>query len=190
MNPINSPQQALCRLIAGNREYLNSCRNPANISRAAREATARNGQPPYAVVLTCSDSRVPPEHIFSAGIGDLFVVRTAGNVVGNFELGSIEYGTEHLGAPIILIMGHSHCGAVSAALEGHTDGYIEDVVHEIQLGLNGTSDETTAIYNNILHSKNRVMESEIIRKLLTAGRVAIVCAKYDMASGKVEFFNC
>lgn len=184
------PNQALGRLVSGNEIYLRSCYNPADISTAVRMETAMNGQKPYAVVLTCSDSRVPPEHIFSVGIGELFIVRTAGNVVGDFELGSIEYAVEHLGVPLVLVMGHSQCGAVAAALHDHSKGYIEDVIHEIQLGLYGATDEETAVYNNILHSKQRVMESVIIQKYLHTGRIAIVCAKYDIASGRVEFFQC
>ena len=89
------PTEALRRLIAGNESYITSCRNPAEISCERRMETSENGQEPYAVILTCSDSRVPPEHIFSAGIGELFVVRAAGNVVGDFEIGSIEYAVQH-----------------------------------------------------------------------------------------------
>ena len=188
MNRYYTPQQSLNLLIQGNQTYLDACRNPAVISPTVRRETTRNGQHPFAVVLTCSDSRVPPEHIFSAGIGEIFVVRTAGNVVGDFELGSIEYGTQHLHASTVLIMGHSHCGAVSAALSGHADGYIEDVIHEIQLGLHGATNENAAIYNNILHSKRRVMESAIIRELVRTGKLAIVCAKYEIDTGKVKFF--
>lgn len=190
-NGIKTPKEALRKLIAGNDIYLKANRNPANISPARRMETARHGQHPYAVVLTCSDSRVPPEHIFSAGIGDLFVVRTAGNVVGDFEIGTVEYGVLHLGAKIILVMGHSQCGAVAAALEGYDgEGYIEDVVTEIQRGLDGAQDECTAIHNNILHSKNKLMKSTIIRTMLRKGEIEMVCAKYDIATGKVAFFTC
>ena len=185
-----TPQEALFRLISGNNAYLKSNNSPGNISPMVRAETAINGQHPYAVILTCSDSRVPPEHIFSAGIGELFVLRTAGNVVGDFELGTIEYGTEHLGASIVLVMGHSRCGAIAAALAGHADGHIEDIVQEIRLGLNGAADETTAIYNNILQSKRRITESPIVQNLLLAGKVSIVSAKYDIETGKVDFLDC
>lgn len=186
----DSPEAALDLLVQGNRTYLKSRTNPADISPVIRKETAEYGQKPYAVILTCSDSRVPPEHIFSAGIGDLFVVRTAGNVVGEFELGSIEYATEHLGAKIVLVMGHSQCGAVEAALEGHADGYIEDIIYEIQLGLHGETDEAAAIHNNTVHSKNRIMESGIIRNLVSAGKLAVICSNYHLASGIVDFFEC
>ena len=184
-----TPQQSMDRLIKGNKKYINTCRNPADISQDIRWETAHSDQRPFATVLTCSDSRVPPEHIFSAGIGEIFVVRTAGNVVGDFELGSVEYATQHLYTPIVLIMGHSHCGAVSAALHGHADGHIEDIIREIQLGLHGATDEDTAIYNNIMHSKRRIMESKIIQCLIHTGQLAIVCAKYEIDTGKVDFFK-
>lgn len=187
----NCPDNAMQKLLAGNKIYVRSKTNPADISEERREETTRNGQSPYAVILTCSDSRVVPEHIFSAGIGDLFVVRTAGNVVGNFEIGTIEYGVDVLGASLIVVMGHSHCGAVAAALTGDRfPGYVEDVVREIQLGLDGARDESTAIYNNILHSKKRVLQSAIIRALVKQGKVDIACTKYNIATGEVKFFRC
>ena len=179
--------RAMQKLISGNQVYMRSDKNPADISPAVRLKTAVHGQHPYAAILTCSDSRVPPEHIFSAGIGELFVVRTAGNVVGGFELGSVEYAVEHLGVGLIVVMGHSQCGAVAAALAGDGHGYIGDIVHEIRLGLKGANDEETAIRNNIVHSKSRLMKSEIIRASVLSGKTDIVCAVYHIDSGRVEF---
>lgn len=189
-NFLNSPELALRMLAEGNHVYMSARQNPANISHIRRLETADNGQKPYAVILTCSDSRVPPEHIFSAGIGDLFVVRTAGNVVGAFELGSIEYAVEHLSVPLIVVMGHTHCGAVAAALEGHATGYIEAVVLEIQLGLNGATTESEAVCNNILHSQQRVLQSKPVQELMEAGRLMVVCAEYNIQTGQVQFFSC
>lgn len=183
------PERSLRKLIKGNDIYIDSRRNPADISRRRRMETAKNGQNPYAVILTCSDSRVPPEHIFSAGIGDLFVVRTAGNVVGNFEIGSIEYAVQYLYVPIVVVMGHTHCAAVAAALEGHADGYIEDIIREIQLGLDGATTKSEAVCNNILHSKQRVMQSEIVNDLIKTGQLMVVCAEYDIGTGNVNFFD-
>ena len=182
-----TPKQALEKLVTGNETYRTAHTNPGDISPARRRETALHGQHPYAVVLTCSDSRVPPEHIFSAGLGELFVVRTAGNVVGAFELGTIEYGVEHLHAPLILVMGHTQCGAVAAALEGHAEGYIECVVKEIQQGFCCPSGETEAVVENILHSKCKIMGSEIVRRLIGAGQLDIACALYDTATGRVDF---
>lgn len=188
---IQTPQEALDLLIKGNETYINANCNPADHFKEARAYTAQYGQSPYAVILTCSDSRVPPEHIFSAGIGDIFVVRTAGNVVGDFELGSIEYGIAHLGCKIVLVMGHSHCGAVDAALEtnGRDEdlGYIESIVEEIQLGLAGATNAVEAENNNIAHSTQRVFESAVIRDLVEDGTIMVIPAKYDIESGKVDF---
>ena len=110
---------ALERLKAGNRLYLAEGKN------ALRERTAKEGQHPYAIVVCCSDSRVIPERIFSVDIGDLFVIRVAGNVLDRHQLGSIEYAAEHLHCPLVLILGHTGCGAVAAALSCrlHHGGY-------------------------------------------------------------------
>ena len=91
------------------------------------------GQHPFAIILCCSDSRVPPEVIFDQGLGDLFIVRTAGNVFDNIALGSIEYAVEHLEVPLLVVLGHGQCGAVTATVEGgHAPGHISNVVEAIQ----------------------------------------------------------
>jgi len=182
-------RKSLEKLIEGNGYYIGASQNPANISQIRRTETAEHRQEPFAVILTCSGSRVPPEHIFSTGIGDLFVVRTAGNVVGDFELGSIEYAVAHLHAPLIVILGHTHCGAVEAALKLHAGGYIENIVREIQLGLHDAATEDEAIRNNILHSKQRLLQSKIVGALLAAGEIMLACAVYDIETGKVDFFQ-
>jgi carbonic anhydrase len=187
-NNLRKPERALHKLVTGNELYINSCRNPAYISYKERMQIALNGQTPYAAILTCADSRVPPEHIFSAGIGDLFVVRTAGNVVGDFELGSIEFAVQQFHVPIIVVMGHTCCAAVEAALEGRASGYIETVAHEIRLGLNGATTKSEAIRNNILHSKQRVLQSKTVSARLGA-ELTVICAEYDIQTGHVSFFD-
>lgn len=190
MNEIkNSPDEAIRKLIHGNDKYINSIKNNADISVRQRAHTAENGQHPYAVILTCSDSRVPPEHIFSAGIGDLFVVRTAGNVVSDFELGSIEYGALHLEAKVIVVMGHSGCGAVAAALGGHAEGNIVSIVNEIHTAIGETADPSEAENINIAHSYNIILESGIIKKLTDSKDLIVIQSKYDIHTGKVEFFS-
>ena len=174
-----TPEQARQKLIAGNKAYMATGTNPGDVSPKTRRETALAGQRPYAVVLTCSDSRVPPEHIFSAGIGELFVVRTAGNIVGAFELGSIEYGVAQLHAPLLLVMGHTQCGAVAAAVEECEEGYIKCVVEEIQEGLRYPSGEMQAILDNILHSRDKIMQSETVNRLVSAGSLEIAGAVYN-----------
>ena len=113
------------KLKEGNRKYLAAEQNGGDISPAIRKDTTDNGQHPYAVVIACSDSRVIPENIFMTGIGELFVIRVAGNVIADHQLGSIEYAVDHLGSPLVLVLGHTHCGAVGAAISGHADSFIK-----------------------------------------------------------------
>ena len=186
-NESSAPELALQKLIAGNKAFVESATNPADLSPARIAELAQNGQAPYAVVVTCSDSRVPPEHLFSAGIGDLFVVRTAGNVIGDFERGSIEYAVEQLGVSLVVIMGHSQCGAVGAALAGRADGYLDTVVSEIQRGIAGAASEQEAIRQNISHSQRCVLQSEAIRLLVETGQLKVLGAEYDLQTGHVDF---
>ena len=104
-------------LLAGNRRYRESS------DAALRERTAVHGQHPRAIVVACSDARVIPEEIFDAVLGELFVIRVAGNVLDNHQLGSIEYAAAHLGCPLVIVLGHTRCGAVGAALHGESDGH-------------------------------------------------------------------
>jgi carbonic anhydrase len=185
-----SPQQAVAKLEQGNKDYVSGKKSSADISKQRRENTASKGQTPYAVVLTCSDSRVPPEHIFSAGVGDLFVIRTAGNVVGDFELGSIEYGVEHLGAKVIVVMGHSKCGAVAAAMsDGHIEGKVANIVEEIKPSIANAADAAKAEELNVANSSEKILQSEILSKMVKSNKVVLKQAKYDITTGKVEFLK-
>jgi carbonic anhydrase len=178
------------KLTQGNEAYIKNKNNTADISQDIREKTANNGQKPFAVILTCSDSRVPPEHIFSAGIGELFVVRTAGLTLSNFDIGSIEYGVMYLGAKLIVVMGHTQCGAVAAALDGkHPDGHVADVIADIRPAIEGAKGTTEAENLNIERTYRKVMESQIVRDLMEEGKISVVEAKYDLRTGKVDFFN-
>lgn len=184
-----TPGQVLERLLAANRHYVATAQNPGDITAPRRADTAQNGQHPCAVVLTCSDSRVPPEHIFGAGVGDLFVVRTAGNVVGAFETGSVEYAVCHLGAPVILVLGHSGCGAVAAAMAGHGEGSIEAIVQEIAPHIAGCDGAAQAEDRNIAHAAARLLESDILRGRIEQGKALLAEAKYDIHSGRVTLFK-
>ena len=181
------PRMAMDMLIRGNRMYIDSSRNPADISQDRRSETSEKGQKPYAAIITCADSRVSPEHVFSAGIGELFVVRTAGNVVGVFEVGSIEFAAQQFSVPLVVVMGHTSCGAVKAAFGGQANGYVDEVVKEVKLGLNGASSEGEAIRNNVLHSERRLMQSSIISGLVSSGQLKVACAVYDISTGRVNF---
>ena len=173
---------ALKRLMKGNGHYLGSETCPGDVSPGARARTAAEGQRPYAVIVACSDSRVIPEAIFSAGIGELFVIRVAGNVVGEHELGSIEYAAEHLGTRLVVVLGHTLCGAVGAALHGHADGAVASIVNDIAEAIGDERDEKAACRLNALTGAERIRAGlpELIREGLM-----VVPAVYDTASGKV-----
>ncbi|MCL2882778.1 MAG: carbonic anhydrase [Coriobacteriia bacterium] len=186
-NDSNASELALQKLVTGNKAFVESTTNPADISYERTTEVAHNGQRPYAIVVTCSDSRVPPEHVFSAGVGDLFVVRTAGNVIGDFERGSIEYAVGQLGVSLVVIMGHSQCGAVASALAGRASGYLDTVISEIQSGISDTTSEHEAILSNIAHSQQCAMQSEAVRSLVEAGQLKVIGAVYDLQTRQVKF---
>lgn len=194
--PIETADQALNALEAGNKAYMGGTAN-MNISADRRNDLAENGQKPHTIVITCSDSRVPPELIFNSGLGDLFVIRTAGNVVGDYEIGSVEYAADHLGSPLVVVMGHSECGAVGAAVEGHATGNIESIVEEIVPSVTAAKEQetdeakitSTAEDLNVENSIKNLKESETLSKLVSEGKLTIKGAKYDIKTGQVTFFD-
>ncbi len=186
---LNTPDEVLEYLRQSNNRFLEATQNNSDISLNIRTETAENGQKPHTVIVTCSDSRVPPEHIFDAGIGELFVIRTAGNVIGNFELGSIEYGAEHLQAKLILILGHTGCGAVAAAIAGDADGHIRHILNEISAGISDNKNPAECEVLNVKNSINKVRNSEIIRHLEHENKVKTVGAIYNIRDGKVTFLD-
>ena len=167
------------RMTEGNRYY----REHGN--DALRRETAENGQHPYAVVICCSDSRVIPEEIFHAGVGELFVIRVAGNVLDRHQLGSIEYAAAHLGVKRIVLLGHTGCGAIEAALAGHADGYIADLTAEIRRAIGGERDPLLAAKRNVLRGAERIRrdfaEHPEMRGIEVSGAI------YDIATGAVEW---
>lgn len=184
-----TPAEVQEYMIANNAIYQDSLTSTGNISMEQRVDTFENGQEPYAIVVTCSDSRVPAEYIFNAGIGEIFVIRNAGNVMGNFDIGSVEYGVEHLGVKLIVIMGHENCGAVAATIAGDADGYIQDIVDEISAVIGDETDPVIAEHMNLYNSIAKCMESEIISEYVASGEVQIVGAYYHVSDGSVDFLD-
>ncbi len=182
---MTAAQEALERLMDGNRIYLGAETAHGDTSPAARLRTSREGQSPYAIIVSCSDSRVIPESIFSAGIGELFVIRVAGNVIDNHQLGSIEYAAEHLGCKLIMVLGHDHCGAVDAAINHDPDGYIKFITDEIRLAIGDECDELAACCLNVRHSVEIIESSIEIRREESRG-LKVVGALYRLESGRVE----
>ncbi|MDE7281065.1 MAG: carbonic anhydrase [Ruminiclostridium sp.] len=184
-----SPWEALDLLKEGNQKYINAKNTVGDISQLQRENTSDNGQEPYAVIVTCSDSRVIPEAIFSAGIGDLFVIRVAGNVMDNHQLGSVEYAVEHLGCSLCVVLGHTHCGAVDAALHHEPEGYIKFITDEIVKAIGDEKDPYQAAVLNAKGSKKTIEDSLEIQKDEQEYGLKVVTAMYDIESGKVEFLD-
>ena len=176
-----SAQVALERLKAGNAAYLNATTGTGDISPEKRAETSINGQNPYAVVVSCSDSRVIPESIFSAGIGELFVVRVAGNVMDCHALGSIEYAVEHLGCRLVVVLGHTQCGAIGAAAK-QNGGYIKYITDEIKRAVGSETDGTRASILNVRNSVSRIRTA-----LAEMSGVVITGALYHTESGSVDF---
>ena len=188
-NELADAQSVMEYLKQQNEIYVKTGKNSGDLSESKREDTTENGQHPYAVIVTCSDSRVPAEHIFNAGIGELFVIRTAGNVIGDHALGSVEYGMEHLGAKLVVVLGHTNCGAVDAALNGGAHGAIATITDEINACLPEQCDPRKAEELNVENSISRIMASEIIEEITESGTSRVVGAIYDIESGTVKFFE-
>ena len=179
-------KEALQRLQDGNARYLTAEKNEGNISPALRKDTCENGQKPYAIVVTCSDSRVIPESIFSAGIGELFVIRVAGNVIDKHQLGSVEYASAHLGSPLVVVMGHNHCGAVGAAIGGGAENFISYITDEIKKAIGEEKDDYKACCLNVKHSVQVIEESLKVQKD-DEHSLQVCGAVYHLEDGKVEF---
>lgn len=186
-----SAAEALSRLQAGNSIYRNTWTNPGDVSRHLREKTKKEGQHPYAVILCCSDSRTVPEHIFSAGIGELFVIRVAGNVTDRHQLGSIAYAVEHLGCRLVVVLGHTDCGAVGATIAGGETGYIGTITEEIRLAIGEEKDSLTACCKNARRSAEKIREALGGQPTTEgdAGDLAVISAVYDIADGSVVFLE-
>lgn len=170
------------RLCEGNRRYLT-----AQDDAAPRLETAVNGQHPYAIVIACSDSRVIPERIFDAGLGELFTIRVAGNVLDRHQLGSIEYAAAHLHCPLILVLGHTGCGAVSAALSGGGEGYIQYITDEILRAVGEERDPDRACRLNVAHALETIRHAFAEHPEIPSAGLDIRGAVYDIRSGAVEF---
>jgi carbonic anhydrase len=189
---------ALDKLRRGNEIYAAGNFDPARAS-ASRRVELVKGQHPFAVVLTCADSRVPPELIFDQGLGDLFVIRTAGAVADSAVLGSIEYATEHLHVPLVVVMGHSSCGAVKAALEpaGHGPDIASNLtklVAAIRPALahmkSGGDVWENAVYASIGQNLSDIFRlSPMLTHMRHSNEAAFVGAFYHLDSGKVDFIE-
>ena len=189
---------SLNKLLDGNKRFVSG--EPAKKDTGdSRRQELTKGQHPFAIVLSCADSRVPPELVFDQGLGDIFIIRVAGNVVEPTTLGSIEYGAEHLHSPLLVILGHEQCGAVKATLEakGKPEGNIGAILKKIMPAVNtakkakkGPEDTLDlAIKENVKNTYKQVMKSKIISELVHEGKLKILGAEYYLGTGKVEIID-
>ena len=194
-----SPQDALDILVQGNKRFIENKQQDKNFSEM-REAL-ENIQQPFAAILGCSDSRVAPELIFDQTLGDIFSVRLAGNVACRKAIGSLEYSCKYLGSKIIVVMGHSNCGAVKAACDNFEEGNITEIIKllrpavseeitTLDLERNSKNSQFVAnvcFFNVKKQIQNIINQSDILRDLLDKKQISIIGAVYNFASGQVEF---
>lgn len=191
---VTNADEAMKLLKEGNARFVADDSEVINVSSVKR-GELENGQAPYAIVISCSDSRVTPSHVFNAGLGELFEIRLAGNVVDDYALGSIEYGVEHLHTPLLVVMGHESCGAVTAAFEayqsntkpeGEISSLIKAIIPSIE-SVNASSVEE-ASHQNVQNTIEVLKQNPIIAEAVNAGHLQIVGAYYDL-DGKVTFLE-
>ena len=187
-----SADAALAKLKEGNLRFASSEVSQSKPTAARRAETAQE-QHPFAIILGCADSRTAPELIFDQNLGDLFVIRTAGNLVDDHALGSIEYAVAHLGARLVVVLGHQRCGAVKAALESdHAPGHIESLVRDIQPAVKAAKGKpgdplSAAVTENARHVAAQIKAKAALGDL--AKEVRIVSAVYDLDTGKIDWAN-
>jgi carbonic anhydrase len=191
------PQDAIARLKAGNRLFVETPDLPLPVSAIRRRELA-TGQAPFAAVLSCADSRVPPEVVFHVGLGDLFVVRAAGHVTDRSVLASLEYAVEHLHVPLVVVMGHESCGAVKAAIDtpaseslGPNLDYLLKSIRPAVTATRSAPEASrlrAAILENVEDSVNDLLEgSAILRRAAESGTLQLVGAYYELGTGRVYF---
>ena len=186
-------EEALKKLMDGNRRFVSETYDRGDIS-PGRRAEISKGQRPFAVIVDCSDSRVVPEFIFDQGLGDLFVIRTAGNIVDDIAIGSVEYAVKHLGVRLVLVLGHDDCGAVKATVaggkaEGHIDAILQAIRPAVAVAMQKPGNLLdNAIAQNVDMVINRLQSAQpILAQALQTGDVRIVGGVYHLKDGSVDW---
>lgn len=196
-------KEALARLKEGNQRFVSGVRSLEAMLSLTRRAELATQQQPFAIVLGCSDSRVPAELVFDQGLGDLFVIRVAGNIVSPSQVGSVEFAADRFGTGLVVVLGHTQCGAVLATLEEvrkPTSGSpnLRSIVDRIRpsvetllgAGLSGDDLYRQAVRANVRASADHLRHgSAILEKLIQEGRLLVVGAEYSLETGEVEFFD-
>jgi carbonic anhydrase len=201
-----SAQEALQRLREGNQRYVEETRSSDTLTGRVRRRAVAETQEPFAVILGCSDSRVPAEIIFDQGLGDLFVIRVAGNIVAPSQIGSIEFAAERFGLRLVVVLGHSSCGAITATIEELGRGskeqsrHLRSIVDRIRpsvqafIGTSIANDHAALVHHsvraNIRMSANHLRHgSEVLEQLIDKNGLLVVGAEYSLETGVVEFFD-
>jgi carbonic anhydrase len=211
--PAVSPDDALKSLMDGNQRYVENQMTGSKLCDLSTRTSLAKSQHPYAIILTCSDSRVPPEIIFDKGLGEIFVIRVAGNIPDPVVLGSIEYAAEHLGSPLVMVLGHERCGAVKATVDakGKSTGSknIDAIVKAVAPSVKTAAKDCLACKDDSKCAETKKDEfvecvvdanaknvaasltknSKILNHLLHSKKIKIVAAKYDLDDGKVTLFK-
>jgi carbonic anhydrase len=201
-----SAQEALQRLREGNQRFVEETRSSDTLTGRVRRRAVAENQSPFAVILGCSDSRVPAEIVFDQGLGDLFVIRVAGNIVAPSQIGSVEFAADRFGLRLVVVLGHSNCGAITATIEELGRGqkeqsrHLRSIVDRIRpsvqafIGTSIASDHDALVHHsvraNIRMSANHLRHgSDVLEQLIEKNGLMVVGAEYNLETGVVEFFE-
>jgi carbonic anhydrase len=196
-----SPKDALDILIEGNQRFLNNYQSDKDFQSLVQ--ITKDKQHPFASILSCSDSRAPTELLFDQALGDIFSVRLAGNIASDKAIGSLEFSSKYLGSKLIVVMGHSSCGAVKAACDDFKDGHIGEIINLIKPSIRHEKTVPLAERNsknslfvekinelNVRHQIDTIIrQSDIVDEMIEHKQIAIVGAVYDLTSGQVRFLE-
>jgi carbonic anhydrase len=190
-----TPHQAYEILVEGNQRFINNLNTDHDHLELINQT--REGQFPFAVILSCMDSRTSVELIFDQGLGDLFSIRVAGNIVNNDILASLEYAVKYVGSKILVVLGHTECGAIKSAKQGVADGHITGLLKRINpaiskaLLMDDDYKHTDKVaYANVENSLEEILnQSEIVRDMFKSGEIGLLGAVYNVDNGEVDFFK-
>jgi carbonic anhydrase len=191
-----SPYQGYELLVEGNKRFINNLNTDHDHLELINQT--REGQFPFAVILSCMDSRTSVELIFDQGLGDLFSIRVAGNIVNNDIVASIEYAVKYVGSKVLMVLGHTECGAIKSAKAGVKDGHITELLNRIQPAISKAmlKDETDHLfhdnvtYANVENSLEEILtKSEIVKQMFENGEIGLVGGVYNVENGQVDFFK-
>lgn len=191
-----TPREGYELLRDGNKRFINNLKADHDHLKLINQT--RDGQYPFAVILSCMDSRTSVELIFDQGLGDLFSIRVAGNIVNNDILASIEYATKYVGSKVLMVLGHTECGAIKSAKKGVTDGHVTELLKKIHPAISksllqddeGYLFDDKVAYANVKNSLEEILtRSTIVREMFEKGQIGIIGGVYNIDNGQVDFFK-